>query len=200
MGVSTSYTRTPDRPISPSVTGTNTQQRRSEAGTALLITLFLIVALLGGGATFLSMQLTSSKSAGVVKQKITSQACAEAGLVAGRSAVASNYPLWSVSFCTSSCVVGSASSEPTFLRSPLVDHDLDNNGTSDFVLTLVDNNDEVAPEANNPEVDNDLQAWLVSTCTMGDITTSARELVKFMPGGTCYANQLGGCGGTGNSN
>lgn len=172
----------------------------------MLITLLLTSALLAGGAVMLGMQLKSTRSAGLVKQKITSEQCAEAGLIAGRSAVASNYGSWTGSLCnqapplgTGSCVIGSAASEPAWLNASVVDHDLDDNGTSDFVLTLIDNNDEVAPTANDPAVDNDLQVWVISTCTSGDITTQVRELVKYTPGNTCYQAQLGGCGGGGNS-
>lgn len=179
--------------------------RRREAGTAILITLLLIAAMLGGGATLLGMQLRSSRSAGLVRQKVTSQSCAEGGLAAARPLVIANYGQWTSGLCnppspagTGSCVIGSAASEAAFLQSPAVDHDLDNNGTSDFVLTLVDNEDETA--TNDMTKDNDLQVWVISTCTSGDVTTSARELVRYTPGGTCYQTQLGGCGGGGNSN
>ncbi len=181
--------------------------RRQEAGTALLITLLLTVAMLGGGATFLGMQLRSTRGAGLARQRITSESCAEAGLAAARVAVASNYGQWTSGLCnqpapngTGTCVIGSATFEPNFLKSPAIDHDLDNNGTSDFVLTLLDNDDEIAPVANDPTKDNDLQVWVSSTCTSGDITTTSRELVRYTPGGTCYQAQLGGCGGGGNSN
>lgn len=172
----------------------------------MLITLLLTVALLSGGAVFLGMQLKSSRSAGLVKQKITAEQCAEAGIVASRTTVASNYGLWSTSLCnqpapngTGTCVIGSSASEPTWLNASVIDHDLDDNGTSDFVLTLIDNFDEVAPSANDATKDNDLQVWIVSTCTSGEITTQVRELVKYTPGNTCYQAQLGGCGGGGNS-
>lgn len=172
----------------------------------MLITMLLTVALLAGGSVMLGMQLKSSRSAGLVKQKITSEQCAEAGIVAGRGTVASNYGSWTGSLCnqapplgTGSCVIGSAASEPAWLNASVVDHDLDDNGTSDFVLTLIDNVDEVPPAANDPAKDNDLQVWVISTCTTGDITTQVRELVKYTPGNTCYQAQLGGCGGGGNS-
>lgn len=172
----------------------------------MLVTLLLTLTLMSGGAVFLSMQLRSSKSAALVKQKITSEQCAEAGATAARGVVANNYGLWTSGLCnppppvgTGTCVVGSAASEPTWLASPAVDHDLDKNGTSDFVLTLVDNQDEVAPKANDMTKDNDLQIWVISTCTMGDVATTVRELVKFTPGNICYQSQLGGCGGAGNS-
>lgn len=180
--------------------------RRAQRGSALLITLLLIVAMLAGGATFLSIQLRSSRASGLVKDRISSQSCAEAGLAAARTQVANNYGQWTSSLCnppaptgTGTCAIGSATAEPVWLRSPVVDHDLDDNGTSDFVLTLVDNDDEPAPMINDPTHDNDLQVWVISTCTIGDITAVVRELVKYTPAGTCYQTQLGGCGGAGNS-
>jgi hypothetical protein len=186
----------------------STHGRRSpEAGSAILITMLLVVSMLGGGAVLLNMQLHSSRSVAVVKQRISGQACAEAGLAAARGLVAANYSLWGPSLCnpppprgTGTCVIGSPTFEPVFLRSPAVDHDLDNDGTADFVLTLLDNDDEVAPATNNLAVDNDLQVYIVSTCIQNpENPIRVSELVRYTPGGTCYSTQLGGCGGAGNN-
>lgn len=167
--------------------------------------MIMIVSLLGGGAVLVSMQLHSTKSAGVVRARINGTMCAEAGLSAARALVIANYTSWSSALCnppaprgTGTCVIGSTAAEPAWLSA--VSHDLDGDGVADFVLTLVDNDDE-APATNNMAVDNDLQIYIVSTCIMNpDSPVSVSELVQFTPGGTCYPTQLGGCTGTGNNN
>jgi hypothetical protein len=181
------------------------RSRRREAGSAILITLVIILALLGGGAVLVSMQLHATKSAGVVREKIGGTMCAEAGLAAARALVAANYQSWGPSLCnpppprgTGTCTIGAVASEPSWLAA--VDHDLDDDGVADFVLTLVDNDDE-APATNNMAVDNDLQVFVVATCVKNpELPVTVSELVQFTPGGTCYPTQLGGCAGTGNNN
>src|SRR5690606_3261174 len=126
--------------------------------------------------------------------------------VAARPGVAANYGSWNAGLCNppaprgnGSCTIGAQASEPAFLNA--VDHDLDDDGTADFVLTLVDNYDEVAPATNNMALDNDLQVFVISTCTkFSDMPVTVSELVQYTPGGTCYPTQLGGCAGTGNNN
>lgn len=175
--------------------------RRREAGTAILITMLLSIALLGGGAVLVNLQLSSTRSAAVVSSRVKALTCADAGLATARTLVAANYAQWTAGLCnppsprgTGSCVIGSATAEPTWLRSPAVDHDLDDDGNDDFVLTLVDNDDE--SPSNNLAGDNDLQVWVVSTCTRyPDTPVQVMELVRYTPAGTCYDNQKLGCTG-----
>ncbi len=177
----------------------NSACRRREAGTAILVTLVLIVALLGGGAVLVGMQFQSTRAAGLVTSRAKALACAEAGVVAARSAVAANYALWSTSLCnppaprgTGSCVIGSAAGEPSWLQGSAIDHDIDNDGNDDFVITLVDNDDEIG--ANNLALDNDLQIWVVSTCTSNpELQVQVMELVLFTPKQPCYDPQKLGC-------
>lgn len=171
--------------------------RKQEQGTAILITMIIIVALLGGGAVLVGMQLHSTKSAGVSRTGMTALYCAEAGLNWARPLVANatNYPNWNAALA--------AGTEPAWLahvHPGAMSHDLDGDGASDFTIVLKDNNDETTG-GDVPGVDNDLQIWIVSTCTMfSDNQKQVSELVRFNMGGTCYQSQLGGCGGNNNAN
>lgn len=168
--------------------------RQRERGTAILITMMLVVSLLGGGAVLFGMQLQSTRATEVVRTGISASHCAEGGLVAARSLVASNYASWSAGLQS-----GLSNAEPTFLQSPNINHDLDNDGVADFTVILKDNDDEVGTQ--NTTKDNDLQVWLIATCTKyPEQRKQVSELVRVSVAGTCYDTQLGGCGGNGNGN
>jgi hypothetical protein len=174
-------------------------RRRRERGTAILITMVIVVALLGGGAVLVGLQLASTRSTEITRSGMTALYCAEAGLNAARPLVANNYTSWNTSLCNG-CVVGSAASELPFITTG-INHDLDGDGVNDFVITLKDNDDEFSPVPANASVDNDLQVWVISTCTkFPDNQKQVSELVRFNLSGTCYDKQLGGCGGNGNAN
>jgi len=144
--------------------------------------MIIITALLGGGAVLLSLQLQSSKSAGVVKSKVTGLTCAESGLAIVRTTVAANYANWTAALCnpppprgTGSCVIGSPASEPPWLS--MLSHDIDGDGTPDFVITLIDNDDEVP---SNMAVNSDQDVTIVSTCVMQpDSPTRVLETVHY---------------------
>ncbi len=168
--------------------------RQPERGTAILVTMVLVVALLGGGAVLVGLQQSSTRSAGVVRNNVTALHCAEAGVAAARKVVASNYAGWSAGL-----QAGLNNAEPAFLISPAIDHDLDNDGTPDFTVILKDNEDEIG--VNDNLKDNDLQVWVIATCTkFPDQQKQVSELVRVSVGGTCYDSQLAGCGGNGNQN
>jgi hypothetical protein len=181
-------------------------KRDAERGTAILITMLLTVALLAGGAVLIGMQLTSTKTTDVARLNKSSLYCAEAGLVAARAAVAANYPAWGAALCnpppprgTGTCVIGSPAAEPIFLQHPAVNHDIDGDGAQDFVLTLVDNDDEPGSGANDLSVDVDLQIFVTSTCIkFPDIRRQVSELVKHNAVVPCHKAQAGGCDGGGN--
>jgi hypothetical protein len=200
--------------------------RRRERGSAILITMVIVIVLLGGGAVLLGMQLSSTRSTDLSRTDTLATHCAEAGLAAGRALVMNNYNLWAANLCnppapkgTGTCVVGTpgarstgggatAASEPDFLLDPAfgtpvpgpgVDHDLDNSPSlkQDFILSLVDNEDEF-DSANNYGLDNDLHVYLVSTCIkFPGMTRQVAELLKFTPPGNTGCAQSGGCSGLG---
>ena len=162
--------------------------RSSERGSAMLVTLIVVSALFAGAATLTSMQISSTRSADLGRQKTSSLSCAEAGLATARTAVAAHYSDWNSAL---------GQSEPSWLQS--LDHDIDDDGVADFTLRLIDNADEL--DSDNPSVDNDLAVFVVSTCVkFGDAPAEVTELVRFSGGGSCYQAQLGGCGGNGNAN
>ncbi len=165
--------------------------RERERGSAMLVTMILIAALLAGAAALASMQMKSTRGSEITRTSISSMHCAEAGIVAARTAVMINYPLWNASL--------GMTTEPSWLQT--VNHDIDSDGVADFRITLRDNDDETAPIANDLTRDNDLQVFIVSTCIkFPDVQTQVAEMVRFNGGGNCYQAQLGGCGGNNNAN
>jgi hypothetical protein len=167
-------------------------RRDAERGSAMLLTLILITALLGGAAVLVSVQLAANRSTELIRAGMLSTYCAEAGLAAARPTVLANFPLWAGSLGTGS--------EPAWLASA-VNHDLDGDGVADFVITLKDNDDELAPLVNDPTQDTDRQIFVLSTCTKySEVPRQFEELVQYTGGGTCYQSQEGGCGANGNSN
>ncbi len=170
---------------------TGCRRRDRERGSAMLVMMIVVVALLAGAAVVTAMQVKATRSAQLTQTGLASLYCAEAGLVSARAAVASNYPLWNAA-------LGSAT-EPSWLAG--IDHDLDDDGVADFVVTLRDNDDEVAPLINDLTRDNDLAVFVVSTCVKyPDVPIVISELVRYNGGGGCYESQLGGCGGNANRN
>lgn len=165
-------------------------RRSSQRGSAMLVTLLLITALLGGAAILVSTQLSSNRATELVRSSTLSSYCAEAGLSAARAVVIANYGQWAGSLGTGV--------EPSWIASA-VDHDLDDDGTDDFVITLKDNDDE--PASNDLSRDNDLRIFITSRCTRyREVSREISELVQFSGGGTCYQSQQGGCASNGNSN
>lgn len=179
-------------------------KRNGQRGTAILITMLLTVSILAGGAVLVGMQLSGTRSVDVARQKEIALHCAEAGLAAARRTIALNYANWTASLCnppspagTGACAIGLPANEPTWLTSA-ISHDIDGDTVNDFTITLVDNEDEIAPTANNMALDNDLQVYIVSTCLkFPDLKQQVRELVKVNPGNTCYGPQRLACSGGG---
>lgn len=164
--------------------------RGPETGSAMLVTMIVIAALLGGAAVLTSLQRSSTRSTGLLHQGMSALYCAEAGLATARAAVVNSYAQWNAA-------LGQA--EPAWLAA--LDHDLDGDGAADFVITLRDNDDEALPLADDPTQDNDLSIFIVSSCIRDpEIPVQVSELVRYNGGGGCYQSQLGGCGGNGNAN
>lgn len=169
-----------------------TRRRNSERGSAMLVTLMLVAALLGGATVLISTQLASTRGADIARTSMLASYCAEAGLAAARPVVTSNYAQWTGALGTGT--------EPTWLASA-INHDLDGDGVADFVITLKDNDDEAPPLAADAAHDNDLRIFVVSRCVKyGEVPKEVEELVQYSGGGTCYQSQEGGCASNGNSN
>ena len=150
--------------------------------------MLLIAALLAGAAVLVSMQHKSTQGAELTRTGISALYCAESGLSAARTIVATNYAQWNGSL--------GMTTEPGWLGA--VNHDIDGDGAADFRLTLRDNNDDTP---DDPARDNDLTIFVVSTCIKyPDVQTQVTELVRWNGAGNCYQAQLGGCGGNNNAN
>lgn len=171
--------------------------RNPERGSAMLVTLILIGALLAGGAVLVSLQLASNNSTELARTSMTSLHCAEAGLASARATVKANYTNWSSALAASA---GGNYAEPSWLSAGIGSHDLDGDGVADFQVWLLDNDDE-GTATNNRAVDNDLRVFVVSKCLKyPDTPKQVMELLQFRGGGQCYESQQGGCGGNGNAN
>jgi len=162
--------------------------RNGDRGSAMLVTLIVIASLLAGAAVLVSMQLASNGAADVTRSSTAALHCAEGGLAAARPKVIANAGSWNAALA--------AGTQPTWLDSSAISHDLNANDgvtTDDFTITLVDNYDESG--ANDPAVDNDLSVFIVSRCNKYPETPKeVRELITFSGGGKCYESQKGGCG------
>jgi hypothetical protein len=179
--------------------------RDRQRGSAMLVTMIVVIALLSGAAVLVSMQVASNRSADITRTGLTSLYCAEAGLDAARPLVAANYVGWSTFLGTGN--------EPTWLNpgctctpvgcttcAPGINHDIDGDGLADFKITLVNNADH---NPLTPTIDNDLSIFVVSTCInpkFPDVQKQVEELVYFSGGGTCYHSQQGNCANNGNFN
>lgn len=162
----------------------------------MLVTVIVIAALLSGSAVLVSLQLSSSRSAGVTTSKLTALYCAEAGLSEARSVVAQNYAWWGTALTASD---SGDFSEPAWLATAIGDHDLDGDSVTDFSVYLFDNDDELP--TSNRAADSDLEVWIVSQCLKYPETPQVvRELVLYNGVTKCYPWQLGGCAGDGNTN
>jgi hypothetical protein len=168
--------------------------RNPERGSAMLVSLIIVAAMVGGAAVLISLQLSSSRSSDISRQGMSALHCAEAGLVAARPHILTNYTSWGTALAGSPA-------EPAFLTAALGTHDLDNDGQADFTVYLKDNDDELPPSSLNSAADNDLRVFVVSRCIKyPDTPKEVAELVQYSAGGTCYQSQQGGCGGNNNGN
>lgn len=183
------------------------QERAQQRGSAMLITLIIIAALLGGAAVLAGMQIASTRSSDLTKTGTQATYCAEAGLAIARPIVLANYTSWTAAIAASgaSIAANTVPIEPTFLTTGIglgagTGHDLDGDGVADFYVYLKDNDDELTT-ANDRTKDNDLKVFIVSRCTKyPDAIREVEELVQYTGGGTCYQSQQGGCGGNNNGN
>lgn len=175
------------------------RRRRAQRGSALLVTLILVGALLAGSAVLVVLQMSSNRSTDLTRSGLESLYCAEAGLSAARPTVLANYQNWNAALAYG--VANSYASEPPLI-SGAINHALAGDGSAtDYMVVLKDNYDEPTGVTDNPSVDNDLRVFIISTCLKyPDNPKQVEELVQYSGGGQCYQSQLGGCGGNGNSN
>lgn len=163
---------------------------RQRGGAALLFLLILSVVAAMVGAIAVRGSVADLRVAGVQRSAKTGFYCAEAGLAASRAYFGSSYAQWNAMFA-GNAVAGYP-----------VTGDLDGDGLNDYQVTLQDDSDELPPLTNNPLVDNNLTAVMVSKCvsaTMG--TRQLQEIVMCNTRGTNYRYQSGhGSAHQGNEN
>ena len=177
-------------------------KRQRERGTAILVTMIVIVALLGGGAVLVGMQMSSTRSTEVTRSSMTALHCAEAGLNAARRPVNDAYtPDGTWGGFLGKQTTPPTYDEPTYVAAGAIDHDLDGDGGNDFKIHLEDNDDEFGGLTPNLTIDNDLQIYIVSTCLkFPENRKQVRELIRFKVGQKYYNSQAGGIGGNNNVN
>jgi hypothetical protein len=167
--------------------------RGFERGSVMVIVVTVLAALLAGGAVALYLQLSSTRAAGLARQSRAALYCAEAGLAAARTVLGAHYAEWP------NLLDGDPDTNPDWY--PLTG-DLDGDGEVDYVVTVMDNDDELPPAANDPTRDNDMKLFLISRCVKyPQVPREVMELVEFDGINQGYRNQSGqGAGNTGNTN
>ncbi|MCB9562612.1 MAG: hypothetical protein H6708_19595 [Kofleriaceae bacterium] len=164
-----------------------------QRGAALSLMLILITALLAGGALAMYLQLADTKAAKFLSESRGSLFCAEAGLAASRSYVATHATDWPA------MLDGDTSNDPDGYP---IEGDLDGDGVMDYHVEVRDNDDELPPATNDPSLDTDATVFVVSTCLRyPDTPREVLEMISFSGSGFNYRNQSGqGAGGTNNAN
>lgn len=173
--------------------------RNSERGSAMLITMILVAAILAGAAVLVSLQLGSNRSTEVTRTGISSLYCAEAGLAATRATIAAQQTDWGTYLGVKD--PDGTGTEPAWLST--ISHDLDNppDNVADFKVWLEDDNDEIPAggTADIPTADKNGRVFIVSRCLKyPDLPREIRELISYQQQSNCYNSQRGGCGANGN--
>ena len=157
--------------------------RRSERGSVMIIVMVILTALLSAGAVAIYVQVSDTRTTGLIRSARSSLYCAEAGLPEATRQLMLHYTDWPL------VLAGD-----TTLGWYPVAVDLDADGTDDVVVTVVDNDDETPPTPNDPTADADLRLFLVSEC-MKWTDSTPREivvLVRFDPTVHEYGDMAGG--------
>jgi hypothetical protein len=179
-------------------------KRESERGSAMLITMILISAILAGAAVLVSIQLSANKGTEITNTGMRALHCAEAGLALSRATVATNHTGggWTGNIGTGN--------EPSWLAS--VNHDIDGDTIADFYITLEDDDDEFPTNggSNSTTADVNNRVFIVSRCgtkisgvftpKYADFPREVRELMSVSNITSCFNGQKGGCNNNNNGN
>lgn len=177
--------------------------RKSQRGSAMLVTMVIVAALLAGAAVLSSMQVNANRSTELTRNGLASLYCAEHGLTAARQYVVSGYGFWT-SALAANCADSDCASlvEPAFLSATAFSHDVDGvtPTTNDFAIYIRDNDDETTgPQLYN--VDTDDTIFIVSRCTKyPDTPKQVEELIKYTPAMNPYCAQEAGANSRNNDN
>lgn len=126
-----------------------------------MVVLVVLGVLLAAAATLTQLEVTSTRSSGMVVNSTRALYCAEAGLAAARPIIAANVASWNASLCSPP---EQPCPEPPWLAAAL-NHDLDTPAVPtdppDFIVIITDNDDEAV---NDLDRDSDGTIQIVSTC------------------------------------
>jgi Tfp pilus assembly protein PilX len=168
---------------------------------AMVLVITILAALLGIAAIGLSLQLDSTRSAGLIRDSRTSLFCAEAGLAAARETLITNYPEWNDVLNGVPVTWYDATLRPDGLPYGITgDADGDNLAPNqDFSVTFTDDGED----DGDTTVDNNQTIIVTSTCLLYPKTpTQVIEVLSLLAGAGCaYRDQAGqGCGNLNNAN
>jgi type II secretory pathway pseudopilin PulG len=172
-------------------------RRLKERGSAMLVTMIIIAALLAGAAVLASMQVSSNRSTELTRNGLAALYCAEAGLTTARALVSTNYGNWDAALTANCTDDGNCNTvlQPTWLGGS---HDIDGDTIDDYMLSIRDNDDDLA---NNGADDSDEKVFIVSRCIKyPDSPRQIEELIHYKPAMNPYACQGGGINGGANDN
>jgi len=176
--------------------------RARQRGSAMLVTMIIVAALLAGAAVLASMQVNSNRATELTRDGLASLYCAEHGLTAGRQAVLNAYGAWNTALAANCAdTVCSSLVEPTFTAPGVFSHDIDGGTASiDFVVYIRDNDDDTAA-TQDYATDTDDTIFIVSRCTKyPDNPRQVEMLIKYTPGMPPYTAQEGGANSRANAN
>ena len=177
-------------------------KRSSQRGSAMLVTMIIVGALLAGAAVLSSIQVSSNRSTELTRNGLGSLYCAEHGLTAARQYVISGYGLWAAAL-TANCADGDCTTlvEPTFLSSTAFSHDVDGGALSNDFRVYIRDNDDEGTGAQVYGTDADDTIFVVSRCTkFPDTPKQVEELIKYTPAMNPYCAQEAGANSRNNDN
>ena len=177
-------------------------RRSRQRGSAMLVTMIIIAALLAGAAVLASLQVTSNRSTELTRNGLAALYCAEHGLTAARNYAVTGYANWQAAL-TGNCADGDCTTlvEPTFLSSTAFSHDVDGGTTSNDFRVYIRDNDDDTTGGQNYAADVDDTIFIVSRCTkFPDTPKQVEELIKYTPAMNPYCAQEAGANSRNNDN
>jgi hypothetical protein len=175
--------------------------RTKQQGSAMLITMIIVAALLAGAAVLASMQVSSNRSTELTRNGLASLYCAEAGLTAARSYIGGNYGAWNAAL-TANCADSDCRSviQPAWLDDSVFNHSIDGDNVGDFIVSIRDNDDETSgSQVGGTDIDE--RVFIVSRCIKyPDTPKQVEELIHYKPAMNPYCAQEGGCNSRNNDN
>lgn len=169
-------------------------KREAQRGSAMLVTLIIVAALLGGAAVLVSLQLATSRSSDLERTGTSALYCAEAGLDIALQVVATNQGSWNSALADSAGGDTSGKGVGTLWLyngiNGIGSHSLPGDTTEDFAVYLKDDADETGTQDYTH--DNNGKVYIVSRCLKyADEPKEVEELLEVNGGGQAYNGQAG---------